>query len=481
MIRISVRKFTFEPVHPGKVGMYVCGPTVYSDCHIGHTMGPVLFDAVARWFAVRGYDVRFVNNITDIEDKIITKANETGEPWEDITNRYADQYFHLLQHLGVSTVTDHPRCTEFIPQMIAFIDDLMEKKAAYQGDDGVYFDTSSQPDYGGLSGRDPNDMKGEVVSGKRNAADFALWKLAKPDEPSWESPWGAGRPGWHIECSVMSSSLLGGEFDIHGGGEELKFPHHENEIAQSHAHGDKYARAWMHNGLVQYEGAKVSKSDPRMRDEKFALQFQAKHLVEQYGGEVLRFHILRGHYRRPQEFKPDGLQATATTYHRLRDHMSAILGENPEVPTTWDAITAVPLPDAAIKHRDDFAARMDDDFNTGAALAQLFPLATLARKATDTDEKQRIATVTVALARLLGALTSLAAPTVTESDADTGTSTNTKAQALHNVMDLVLGLRQDARTNKDFVTADRIRDALAAAKITVTDTAEGATWTLAND
>jgi cysteinyl-tRNA synthetase len=467
-------KVTFEPVTPGKVGMYVCGPTVYSDCHIGHTMGPVLFDAIARWFAVRQYDVRFVNNITDIEDKIIHKANETGEAWQNITNRYADQYFELLQALNVSTVSDHPRCTEFIPEMIAFIEDLVGKNAAYQGDDGVYFDTSYQADYGSLSGRDPKDLQGEAVAGKRNPADFALWKLAKPDEPSWESPWGAGRPGWHIECSVMSSSLLGGEFDIHGGGEELKFPHHENEIAQSHAHGDKYARLWMHNGLVQYEGAKVSKSDPRMRDPAFALQFQAKHLVEHYGGDVLRFHILRGHYRRPQEFKPEGLQATATTYHRLREQLANILGENPEVPNTWEAIQAIALPAAAAQHRDDFAARMDDDFNTGAALAQLFPLATLARKSKDAQEKQHIALVCLALARLLGCLPHLTEP-VSEAQ---GADDSAASQALEKVMELVLALRQDARQAKDFAVADRIRDGLAAAQITVRDTADGADWSL---
>ena len=232
------RQIDFVPLDPGgPVTFYTCGPTVYDDCHIGHLMGPVVFDTVARWMLARGLRVRFVNNITDIDDKIINRARETGEAWDAIAERYTQQYFGYLHDLGVETITDHPRCTEYVPQMIAFIQELMDDDIAYVADDGVYFDVHRHEGYGKLAGRKLEDMQAgarvEAQGGLRHPADFALWKGVKPGEPSWESPWGPGRPGWHIECSVMSSELLGRAFDLHGGGDDLKFPHHENEIAQS--------------------------------------------------------------------------------------------------------------------------------------------------------------------------------------------------------------------------------------------------------
>lgn len=474
---LTRQKKPFVPLVPGQVRMYVCGPTVYSDCHIGHTMGPVLFDAVARWLAVRGHRVRFVNNITDIEDKIIARSIETGEPWQDITARYTEQYNFLLRELNVTTITDQPRCTDYVPQMVAFIGDLIAKGRAYVASDGVYFEVRKQPSYGKLSGRKLDEMRSEEgdTAGLRDPADFALWKLAKPGEPSWPSPWGAGRPGWHIECSAMSSDLLGGAFDIHGGGEELKFPHHENEIAQSEAHGDCFACTWMHNGLVQYEGKKVSKSDPRMRDPAFAQQFQALHLIEQYGGEALRFHILRGHYRRPQEFKPADLAATRTTLERLRTQLREGLGATAAPAADLAAIDAIALPEAAAQHRTQFCAMMDDDFNTGAAIAQLFPLAALARKATDAGETKRILGVVHGLAHLLGMFAGgLAAPASTGEISSAGT-------ADHHLLDQVLAIlvrqRQDARARRDFAAGDRIRDELAALGITLVDGRDGTTWT----
>ena len=257
-------KQPLEPLVPGQIGMYVCGPTVYDDCHIGHLMGPILFDAIARWLIARGYRVRFVNNITDIDDKIINRSLATGEPWESITQRYTAQYLSYLKRLHVVTVTDHPRCSDYIPSMISYIEDLMTKQRAYAAADGVYYDVQRQQSYGKLSGRKLDDMKAgsriERDAALHHPGDFALWKQAKPNEPSWESPWGRGRPGWHIECSVMSHDTLGATFDIHGGGDDLKFPHHENEIAQGEAHGGGYARCWMHNGLIQYDGVKIGKS-----------------------------------------------------------------------------------------------------------------------------------------------------------------------------------------------------------------------------
>ncbi|MFW5844882.1 MAG: class I tRNA ligase family protein, partial [Planctomycetota bacterium] len=253
---LSRSKAPLTTLEPDTVRMYVCGPTVYSDCHIGHLMGPVLFDAVARWLRFRGYAVRFVNNITDIDDKIILRSQETGEDWQTITERYTGQYLEFLRELHVTTITDHPRCSDYVERIVRYVEDLMAADRAYVvPEDGVYFDIARHAGYGKLSHRKAEDMQAgariQRHASLRNPGDFCLWKLAKPGEPQWPSPWGAGRPGWHIECTVMSTTLLGDTFDIHGGGDDLKFPHHENEIAQGEAHGGAYAQRWMHNGLIQ--------------------------------------------------------------------------------------------------------------------------------------------------------------------------------------------------------------------------------------
>ncbi len=317
-------KLVLEPIEPGVVRLYACGPTVYDDCHIGHLMGPVIFDTAARWIRARGFEVRFVNNITDIDDKIINRALDTGEDWKSIAERYTEQYFEFLEELGVETITDHPRCTEYVGKMIQFIEDLITGEKAYETSDGVYFDVQGHEGYGKLSGRAVEDMQagGRVGANSelRHPADFALWKKAKPGEPTWDSPWGPGRPGWHIECSVMSRELLGPSFDLHGGGDDLKFPHHENEIAQSEAHGDAFARLWMHNGLVQYGGRKIAKSDPRMQDPEFAGQFKARKLIDTYGAPVVRFFLVRGPYRRPIDFEPKNL-------HDARKGLTRVLNQ----------------------------------------------------------------------------------------------------------------------------------------------------------
>ncbi|GDY14458.1 cysteine--tRNA ligase [Planctomycetota bacterium] len=473
---LTRRKLPFAPLADGKVGMYLCGPTVYSDCHIGHLMGPVLFDAVARWFAVRGFQVRFVNNITDIDDKIIDKANATGEPWQAITERYTNQYLELLKKLHVTTITDHPRCTEYVPQMVSYIEDLVARGRAYVAGDGVYYDVSRQVGYGKLSGRRLDEMTADAgkldrmagaAGGVRHPADFALWKLAKPGEPSWPSPWGDGRPGWHIECSVMSLHTLGATFDIHAGGEELKFPHHENEIAQGEAHGGDYARHWMHNNLVQYQGAKVSKSDPRMSDPAFALQFQAKAVVAAHGPAVVRFLLLNGHYRRPVDFSPENIGAVATALGRLHRVVAADLEKTSDL--SLEAILAILLPDEASRHRADFVAAMDDDFNTGAAIAELFGLAHLLGKL-PADQQPAVRTVVWGLGRLIGLFQpgdAAAVPAAADDD------------RLAKVMSLVLELRASARANRDFAASDRIRDRLKAAGIVVKDGKDGATWEFA--
>ncbi len=458
----------FVPLQAGKVGMYLCGPTVYDDCHIGHLMGPVLFDAVARWFAVRGYAVRLVNNITDIDDKIINRAAATGEPWEVITRRYTAQYLGYLQRLNVTTVTDHPKCSDYIPQMVAYIGDLIARDRAYVAADGVYYDVQKQNGYGKLSGR----KLAEMVSGARierdaslrHPADFALWKQAKPGEPEWPSPWGDGRPGWHIECSVMSNETLGATFDIHAGGDDLKFPHHENEIAQGEAHGGGYACCWMHNGLIQYEGRKVGKSDERMKDPAFRRQFQADHLLDTYGAATVRFLLLQGHYRRPNDFAPGALTAARTALGRMHQALGALLDEPGGA--ALDELLARPLPEAAAALRDRFVAAMDNDFNTGEAIAALFSLVA--------EAKRSGATEVLRLVRDLGRFIGLFEPGDARDTAN-GTAAGND-ETLSTVMALVLEIRQKARANRDFATSDLIRDRLKTAGIVVKDAKDGATW-----
>jgi len=462
---LTRQKEVFEPLEPGRVRMYSCGPTVYSDAHIGHMMGPVVFDTVARWLRARGHEVQFVHNITDIEDKIIKRAQETGQPWQDITERYTAEYFRLLEELRVVTITDTPRCTEYVDQMIGFIQQLIDEDRAYVAGDGVYYDVQRQEGYGKLSGRRVEDMQAgariEAAGDLRHPADFALWKLAKPGEPTWESPWGSGRPGWHIECSVMSSELLGGAFDIHGGGDDLKFPHHENEIAQSEAHGDDFARTWMHHGLIQYESRKVAKSDPRMADPEFSQQFDARWLVDHYGAAAVRFFILRSPYRRPVDFAPDALAAARTGLVRMLKQ----LGEHLDVDTQASIaeIEAREVGQELGKHRAHFIESMDDDFNTGEAIAALFSIVSAARSS-EGPERDTALLLARDLARLLGLCQAGDLGRVGMADAD---------ENLQRVLEALLLLRADARERKDFATSDAIRDLLVHNGVQVLDDASG--------
>ncbi len=455
-------KEPFTPSQDNTVRMYVCGPTVYDDSHIGHLMGPVLFDTIARWFHCRGYDVRFANNITDIDDKIINRSIETGEDWHSITKRFTQKYFDYLNLLHVNTITDFPRCSDYMSSIIGYISDLVADNKAYEAADGVYYNVRDHKNYGKLSGRKIEDM----LSGARierdeslqHPADFCLWKLAKAGEPSWESPWGAGRPGWHIECTVMATELLGSHFDIHGGGDDLKFPHHENEIAQAEGHGDCYASCWMHNGLIQYEGVKISKSDPRNKDPEFAKQFKAAYLLEEWSAPVIRFFLLQGHYRRPFDFAPKNIAAAQTALGKLHK----VIGDAIADDLSQTDVLSRDLPEDLAKLRDAFATAMDDDFNAGAAIGHLFAMAKLVK------QHGEIASVCL---RDLGRCLGLFQPSDVVS-----AETSANDETLNAVMNLVLSLRQDARANRDFATADRIRDDLTAAGITVKDGPDGAVW-----
>jgi cysteinyl-tRNA synthetase len=354
--------------------------------------------------------------------------------------------------------------------MIGYVQGLIAKDRAYVVDgDGVYYDVQKQSGYGKLSGRNLDDMKAGARIGRdsrlRHPADFALWKLAKPGEPCWPSPWGDGRPGWHIECSVMSTELLGPTFDIHAGGDDLKFPHHENEIAQGEAHGGEYAKCWMHNGLIQFEGVKVGKSDARMKDPAFRRQFDAAYLLDTHGAATVRFLLLQGHYRRPIDFAPKNLEAARTALGKLHRLLGPLLDQPGHA--DLGEVLKRRLPTAIAKSGDAFAAAMDHDFNTGAAIAVIFGIANEAKHLSGDDQQQALL-----LVRDLGRLIGLFQP---GDGADTRSAAGDDA-TLGKVMELVLSLRQDARAKRDFATSDRIRDGLAAAGIVVKDGKDGATW-----
>ena len=356
--------------------------------------------------------------------------------------------------------------------MIGFIAELIDADRAYVAEDGVYYDVQRQPGYGKLSGRNVEDMiagaRIEVQSSLRHPADFALWKFAKPGEPSWESPWGAGRPGWHIECSVMASELLGPVFDIHAGGEDLKFPHHENEIAQSEAHGDAYAQCWLHNGLIQYGGKKIAKSDPRMQDPAFSQQFQARWLLGHYGAPAVRFFLLRGHYRRPIDFEPQNLEAARTGLVRLARQLGA-LGDEPLAGDPTEVLGRA-LEDAELlRLRDRFCSAMDEEFGTGEALGHLFSVAHHAGRL-DGDAQQEALRLLRDLGRVLGMF--MPGDLARLEDARRGDD------ALSAVAAALIEVRQDARARRDFATADAVRDALEEAGLGVLDGADGTTFEL---
>ncbi len=456
----------FQPLVEGEVSMYVCGPTVYDEAHVGHLMGPVVFDTIARWMRARGYRVRFVNNITDIDDKIINRAQATGEAWDSISKRYTLAYKQHLADLDIRSITDFPHCTDYVQQMVEFIEQFVAEGKAYEAPDGVYFRVAHHPGYGKLSGRKLEDMRAaeHVADGLEDAADFALWKKAKPGEPSWPSPFGEGRPGWHIECSVMASQLLGNHFDIHGGGDDLKFPHHENEIAQSEAHGDSYAACWMHNGLVQYGGRKIAKSDERMADPAFRQQFQAPWLIENHGAPALRYFLIRSPYRKPVDFEPSALDAALKGLKRLYRQLGERL-ENPKV-QSLDEILALDLPGPLAEQRAEFCRAMDADFNTSDALGALFSIAALAKPLEGAAKDQALD-----LVRDLGRLIGMLQP----GDAAKVKNAGTGDERLATVLPALAKIRAGARERKSFDAADGLRDALAPLGIALRDTAAGTT------
>ncbi len=450
---LTKRKEKFTPIEPGKARMYVCGMTVYDYCHLGHARVLVVFDVVYRYLQKCGYEVTYVRNITDIDDKIINRANENGEDITDLTQRFIQAMQEDAAALNVLPPSKEPRATRHIQEILDMVQKLIDRGYAYEAGNGdVYYAVSQFEGYGKLSGKALEDLRAgarvEVAEGKRDPLDFALWKAAKPGEPAWESPWGEGRPGWHIECSAMSTCCLGNHFDLHGGGADLQFPHHENEIAQSEgATGEKFVNYWMHNGFVRINEEKMSKSLGNF--------FTIREILERYRAEEIRYFILTSQYRSPLNYDDEHLDNARAALTRF---YTALRG----------------LPDAAPAGGEDFRKRfmaaMDDDFNTPEALAALFDLAREINRVRDQDETQAagLAAELRALGDLLGIL---------QSDPDAYLRGEGDADGLSDEqINELIEQRIAAKVDKNWSEADRIRDQLQQAGIVLEDGAGGTSW-----
>ena len=445
-------KQPLEPLEPGRVRLYVCGITVYDYCHLGHARMLVVFDMVVRYLRALGYEVTYVRNITDIDDKIIKRAGETGESPEAVAERFTAAMHEDMAALGLGAPDEEPRATAHVDQIRDMIARLLDKGYAYVGDNGdVYYDVSRFEDYGRLSGKRLGELRSgariAVDEAKTDPLDFVLWKPAKPGEPSWEAPWGAGRPGWHIECSAMSTHCLGESFDIHGGGLDLKFPHHENEIAQSEAAtGKPFVRIWMHNGFVTVDEEKMAKSLGNF--------FTIRDLLKDYRGEEIRYFVLGSHYRSPLAYSDEQMASARAGLTRL---YTALRGIQP----------AAPAEDAP--QADRFAEARADDFNTPEALAALFDLAREINRLRDSEPER--AAALAGLMRSLGGRIGL----LQEEPAaylQGGDDAGPDAQDIEARIEA----RRAARERRDFAEADRIRDELAAEGVQLEDGPEGTTW-----
>ncbi|WP_336366822.1 cysteine--tRNA ligase [Marinobacter sp. C2H3] len=459
MIRIhnslTRQKEDFRPIEPGKVRMYVCGMTVYDYCHLGHARVLVAFDVVSRYLRHRGYDVHYVRNITDIDDKILRRADENGEVYTALTDRMIDAMHEDEARLGVASPTEEPRATGYIAEILEMISTLIEGGHAYAADNGdVYFSVSSFADYGKLSNKKLEDLlagaRVDVQEAKQSPADFALWKAAKPGEVSWPSPWGDGRPGWHIECSAMATRCLGDTFDIHGGGPDLLFPHHENEIAQSEcATGHRFVNTWMHAGAIRVNKEKMSKSLGNF--------FTIREILERYPAEVVRYFLVSSHYRSQVDYSEENLAEAGRTLNRLYQALRGVeaAASSDVAETDFDRL---------------FQERMDDDFNTAGAIAVLHAVANeINQQRRDGDDRAARQTAAV-LIRLGGVLGLLQQDPEAYFQADTG------GELTADDIEQQIQARADARKARDFAEADRIRDALLDQGIVLDDTRDGTTW-----
>lgn len=455
---LTKQKEELVPITPGKIGIYVCGVTVYDYCHIGHARAFVAFDLVVRYLRWRGYQVKFVRNITDIDDKIIQRAKENGEDWQQLTERFTKAMHDDIAKLGVLPPDQEPKATDHIDEILRMVNSLIDQGIAYQGASGdVYYSVGKFPDYGALSHRNIDDMQAgsrvEVSEDKQHPLDFVLWKMAKPGEPSWASPWGNGRPGWHIECSAMSTCCLGEQFDIHGGGQDLLFPHHENEIAQSEGStGKKFVNYWLHNGFVQIDEEKMSKSLHNFRT--------IREILGQYAAESVRYFLLFKHYRSPLNFSEEALenahQALTRLYLVLQKNSSGSI----ELASTDSFL-------------ERFNLAMDDDFNTPEAMAVLFDLVREINRETDPQQRAVLSSRLKQLAGVLGLL---------QQEPEQFLKARKNPGADHNTnltdqqIDELISKRNQARKDQDWSVADQLRDQLQNAGIILEDAAGATGW-----
>lgn len=517
---LSKTKEPLETLQPGKVGIYLCGPTVYKPSHIGHMVGPIIFDSIKRYLTYVGYQVTWVVNITDVDDKLIAEANKRGLTMQAVAEEMTADYHRNLGAMGIDTIDHFPKATEHMAEIIDFTQKLIDRGFAYEAEGDVFFDVGRDREYGKLSGRSLEAMQGEgggAAGRKKSSTDFALWKGAKPGEPSWKSPWGEGRPGWHIECSAMAGKILGESFDIHGGGLDLVFPHHENEVAQSECcHGKPLAKYWMHNGLMQAtgesgkvggrsrqagevgaassvaEGDQAAQEAGKIGKSKGAAAFSD--LLKKYAGETIRFFLLSTHYRRPIDFSEeriDDVEKGLDQFYRFFERYKRVTGEDfytlaaaakreqGEFTPGVDAIEQ-----AVAEHRKKFLEAMDDDFNTGGAIGDLFELVRLLNRFVDAEKLEgagksdaaklavlkRGASVMRELANTVGLFRSPVQKP--------GSSAGAGDELVGKLMKLFIEVRADARKNKNFATADGIRKGLAEIGVVLEDRPDGTSWSV---
>ena len=465
---LTKQKEEFKPLVPGKVSMYVCGVTPYNHPHIGNARPFITWDVIKRYFKYMGYDVMHVQNFTDVDDKIIRTANDEGVQWSDISQRYIKAYFEVMDKLHVQRADVYPKVSDNIPEIIEMIQGIIKNGYAYELNGDVYFSVEKFAGYGKLSGRKLEDMQAgarvEVNEEKHNPMDFALWKAAKPGEPYWESPWGNGRPGWHIECSTMSLKYLGEKFDFHGGGSDLIFPHHENEIAQSQAYtcdDHSFAQYWLHNGFITIDQEKMSKSLGNF--------FTVEEILAKYPAEVLRFFIVSTHYRSPLDFSDARLNEATSSLNRLTNALDNLK----ELEKMEGAGVDLKLLETAEAAKLNFIDAMEDDFNTSLAIANMFDLAKeiniyynkVVNNETEVNPEMaaKVHEIYKTMASIIGIF-------------EDEESTDGSAELVNGLVDLIIEIRQDARANKDWATADKIRDSLKALGITLEDSPKGVRW-----
>ena len=453
------KKEEFVPIKAGEVNMYVCGPTVYNFFHIGNARTFLVFDAVRRYFEYRGYKVNFVQNFTDIDDKMINKANEEGTTVKELGDRFIKEYYQDADGLNIERATVNPRATEFMDEIVAFVKDLVEKGYAYEVNGDVYFSTKKFLEYGKLSGQNLDDLQAgariNVDERKKDPMDFAIWKSQKPKEPAWESPWGLGRPGWHIECSCMAHKLLGETIDIHAGGSDLVFPHHENEIAQSEARtGKTFAKYWMHSAYLNVNNQKMSKSLNNF--------FTAREILEKYEPDAVRLFMLSGHYRTPLNYSVDLLDSAKASLERFNNALTKLeeLLETATVEELKDEENT--MLDALEAYKEKYIEKMDDDFNTADGISVMFDAVKEINIKIGAESSKALIKAAIELIRDLGK--------------PLGILQKKEKAGLEEEIEKLIAMRQQARKDKDWALSDKIRDDLKAQGIVLEDTPQGVRW-----